>query len=128
MALQSGLQVEGARELRRTLKKAGDDLGDLKEAHAAAAGIVAPAARANAPVGPTGRLSSSVRPGATKTQSVIRAGKAAVPYAAVQEFGWPARNIAAQPFVRPAAQDTEPQWTALFQAAINRILNRIKGD
>lgn len=126
MATQAGLQVVGARELRRTAKKAGDDLGDLKEAHAAAAGIVAPVARSAAPHG-SGALAASVRPSGTKTQSVIRAGKKSVPYAGVQEFGWPARNIRPQPFIVPAAQDTESQWVALFEAAVDRIINRIKG-
>ncbi|MFT4299319.1 MAG: hypothetical protein QM597_06775 [Aeromicrobium sp.] len=121
------LRVKGGRELRRTLKQAGDDLGDLKQAHAAAAGIVAPVARANAPVGATGRLAASVRPGASKTESMIRAGKKSVPYAGVHEFGWPDRNIAAQPFIIPAAHDTEPRWVTLFEIALNRILNRIQG-
>ena len=126
MVVKTGVAIKGGREFRASAKRAGDDLSDLKEAHAAAAGIVAPVARAAAPVS-SGRLAASVRPGATKTASIIRAGKKSVPYAGVQEFGWPARNITAQPFVVPAAQETEPRWIPLFEAALDRIIKKIKG-
>lgn len=127
MVVKTGVAIKGGREFRASAKRAGDDLSDLKEAHAAAAGIVAPVARASAPVGTSGRLAASVRPGATKTASIIRAGKKSVPYAGVQEFGWPARNIEPQPFVVPAAQETESRWVPLFEAALERIIRRIKG-
>ena len=120
------VRIEGARELRATMKKAGDDLTDLKTANAQVAGIVAPVAAGAAPVR-TGRLAATVRPAGTKVAAIVRAGRAAVPYAGPIEFGWPGHNIAAQPFIVPAAHDTEPQWTEVYWQAVNRIINRIRG-
>lgn len=125
-ATSAGIRVEGAKQLRRTLRKAGDDLTELKAAHGKAAGLVATAARPRTPHR-TGRLAASVRPGATKTSAIIRAGKAAVPYANPIHWGWPSRHIAAQPWLSATAQETEPRWTALYDAAVTRVLDTIKG-
>ena len=120
------VRLEGARELRRTLRAAGDDLGDLKRAHAEAAGIVVPVAQAGAPR-ETGKLAATIRGSGTKTQAIVRAGFAAVPYAGVQEWGWPARNIPAQPYLIPAGQATEPAWIGAYEAEVDRILAKVKG-
>lgn len=121
------LEVQGGRELRRTLKAAGNDLSDLKEAHRDVADIVAPAARAEAPIGSTGRLAGSVRGSGAAASSTIRAGRASVPYAGPIHWGWPGRNIEPNPFIVRGAEQTEPRWTDTFRRAIERIVNRIKG-
>ena len=123
---RSLIKVEGARQLRATMKRAGDDLSDLKAANAAVAGIVAPIAAGAAPVR-TGRLAATVRPSGTRTAAIVRAGRSAVPYAGPIEFGWPGHNVTAQPFIVPAAHDTEPQWTEVYWTAVNRIIDRIRG-
>jgi phage gpG-like protein len=120
------LDVEGGKELRRSLKAAGDDLADLKEAHAEAARTVATAAKGTAPVR-TGRLAASIRGSGTKTGAIVRAGGARVPYAAIQEFGWPRHNIVGQPYLVPAARETEPDWRRAYEAAVKRILAKVKG-
>ena len=121
------VRVEGARRLRSTLKAAGDDLSDLKAAHARAAAIVTARAGSAAPVGPTGRLAASVRGSGTKQGAFVRAGSAAVPYAGVQEWGWSARHVPAQPFVVPSAMETEPIWHEAYTAEVEAILDRVKG-
>ena len=68
------VEVDGARQLRRTLKQAGSDLDDLKTLHRKVSQMVADLAAARAPIGPTGRLQASIRAGATKTAGVVRAG------------------------------------------------------
>jgi hypothetical protein len=120
------VEVVGGRQLRASLKAAGDDLSDLKDAHAEAANVVATTGRVTAPRR-TGRLGSTVRGTGTKTQSVIRAGYAAVPYAGVVHWGWPAHNIKAQPWLADAAASTEPRWFPVFVAEVQRILDRVKG-
>src|SRR5262245_10148527 len=120
------VRVEGARELRRTLKKAGDDLADLRDLHRQVAGVIVPVATAGAPH-LTGRLAGSLRTGATKTQAIVRAGSAAVPYAGVQEWGWPRRRIRPQPFVVPAAHETEPRWTGIYLDGVQAIVDKVKG-
>jgi hypothetical protein len=121
------VQVQGARELRSSMKRAGEDLQQLKEAHAKVAAQVAPVARSLAPHG-TGRLAGSGRPGASQRAAILRFGSKAIPYAGVQEWGWGRRNIPAQPYATRAARQTEPTWTLTYQAAVDQILSRIKGD
>lgn len=122
----AGIRVEGAANLRRTMRKAGDDLGDLQEAHAAAAAIAGARARETAPQR-TGRLASSVRWSGAKATATVRAGGASVPYAMPIHWGWPARGIPAQPFISEAARATESAWTAVYEAAVEAILHRVKG-
>lgn len=124
---EAGIRVEGAASLRRTLRRAGEDLQDLKEAHAAAGAIAGGRARDTAPRGPSGRLAASVRWSGAAASATIRAGSAGVPYALPIHWGWPRRGIPAQPFISTAAQATEPAWTAVYEAAVERILGRVKG-
>lgn len=126
MAVKAGIQVEGAAQLRRTLKAAGDDLQDLTDAHRKVGTFVTSAATPRAPRR-SGALASSGRPGATKAGAFIRYGGARVPYARPIHWGWPRRNIKAQPWAYQTAIDTRPAWTALYQDAVNRVLARIRG-
>lgn len=126
MAREAGIRVDGARQLRSTLRRAGDDLSDLKDIHAEVGRIVEPVARAGAPV-VSGRLAATVRSSGTKTQTVVRAGYASVPYAGPIHWGWPARRIRPRPFIADAAKKTEPRWVLAFKTGVDRILNKIKG-
>lgn len=119
--------VDGARELRRQLKAAGDDLTDLKEANKAAAQIVELSSVALAPVA-TGALMQSIRSSGTKTAGVVRAGRASLPYAGPIHWGWPKRNIKAQPFMLNAAHQTEPQWIEAYTDLVDKALQKVKGQ
>lgn len=125
-ARTEGIRVEGAKELRATLKRAGDDLGDLKAAHSEAAQLVTGVSRARAPKR-SGTLAGSVRGSGAATTATIRAGGSRVPYAGPIHYGWPAHNIAPQPFISEAAQATEPAWVHLYDQAVEKILDRVKG-
>ncbi|WP_165217242.1 HK97 gp10 family phage protein [Schaalia sp. ZJ1691] len=120
------VQIEGARELRRQLKAAGDDLKDLSAAHRKAADIAARAARTAAPV-KTGRLAGSIRASGTKTAGIIRAGRKAIPYANPIEFGWAARGIKAHPFLTVSAKRTEPVWVPIYMQELEKTLDKVKG-
>lgn len=122
----AGIQVEGMTTLRRTLRQAGDDLQDLREAHATAARIAATASAALAPR-LTGRLASSVRGSGTKTAATLRAGFASVPYAGPIHWGWPARGITAQPFLSQGAQDSEGRWLPIYEAAVDGAIQKVRG-
>lgn len=120
------VQVRGARELRRSLRKAGGDMQQVKTLHAEVGGIVAGAARPATPHR-SGRLAGTVRSSGTQTASIVRAGRASVPYAGPIHYGWPARHIKPQPWMTEAARATEPRWFATFTAGIERILATIRG-
>jgi len=120
------VRVDGARELRRTLKAAGDDLEDLKHVHATVAKYVALRAAATAPR-KSGRLAGSVRGSQAKTSATVRGGGARVPYANPIHWGWPHRHIAANPFLVNAAHQTEPTWTKYYLREVERILSHVHG-
>lgn len=121
----SQLQLKGAAQLAKGLRQAGADLKDLRDINEQAAQIVAPAAKALAPQR-SGRLTKSIRAGATQKAGVVRAGNnGKVKYAGVINYGWPKHNIKATMFANKAAKNTEPQWTQLYADAVQKIINRI---
>lgn len=122
------VRVEGAAQLRRTLKGASKDLlKQMAGTHKAVSGLVATQARPAAPRR-TGALAASVRPGGTQTKAVVRVGGAAVPYAGPIHWGWAARNIPAQPFVARVVDTNEPQIVEAYLARVDDILGQVKGD
>lgn len=120
----AGVRVDGARKLRSTLRAAGRGLDELKHAHAVAARIVAGAA---SPPILSGALASTVRSSGTNTAGIVRAGRKTVPYAAVHEYGWPRRGIAATAYLRTAAAATEPSWLPIYTDTVDHVLARVKG-
>lgn len=125
----AAFRAEGAANLRRTLRAAGDDLTDLRNAHARAGMIASAEGVRRAPRAPgSNMLASTVRFGATKTAATIRAGNnSTVPYAGVIHYGWPARNITAQPWLTEAAQATEPEWIPIYERAVESALAQVRG-
>jgi hypothetical protein len=120
------VKVDGAKELRRTLKKAGADLSDFAAANAEAGRIVVGDAP-NWIHSRSGDLAGSLRAGSGKTAAVVRAGYKKIPYAGVVEWGWPARNIRPHPFLTTAAKATEPTWTEAYMTRLDAIVGKIKG-
>lgn len=120
------VEVRGARELRSSLRKAGKDLTEMKAAHAAVASVVARVAAARAPKR-SGRLSATTRAAGTTTAAVVRAGFKSVPYAGLIHWGWPARNIKAQPFLSDAATGSEGAWLPIYEGAVEEALAQVKG-
>ena len=123
---QGYVKVEGARELRRALKKAENDVERqaLKQAHRDAAEVVARRAAQIAPE-VSGLLAGNIRASGTQTKGIVRAGSKKVPYAGPIHFGWPARNIGPQPFLYEAADDRVDEVLGLYLERIEGILDRI---
>lgn len=119
-----GLSVEGGRQLRAALKRAGIELRDLKAAHLQVAQLVA--SRARAPVA-TGRLAASMRAAGTQSAAIVRAGGASVPYAGPIHWGWPDRHITAQPWIVEAAEATHDTWEGMYMHALEQIIDNIEG-
>lgn len=119
------VEVDGLKQLRRSLKAAGEGLEDLKAANRQAADTAAGGAKP--PVGPTGRLAGSIRTSGTAAAGIIRAGRAAIPYAQPIHWGWPKRGIPANPFLSDGATATESKWVPVYEAHIEAILAKIEG-
>lgn len=120
------VEIEGARRLRSTLRKAGASLSDLKAPNRAAATIVAGHAQSVVPR-KTGRLAGTIRPAATQRAGIVRAGYKRVPYAGPVHWGWPKRRIKAQPFLARTAKVTEPIWVKEYELVMRASILQVKG-
>lgn len=120
------VRVEGLNELVRTLRRAGRDLEDLKDANRRAGEIAADAARGFVPER-SGRLAGSIRTARQARLARVQAGRASIPYAGPIHWGWPARHIRAQPFLSEGAVESEPRWTAVFFDDVQRALDKVRG-
>ncbi len=136
MAKQTGgfgtpMAVEGAKELQQLIRRIGDkDLKKaLRDAHKNVAELVSKRAKQVVP-SQSGRLKKSIGARAGQRDSKVKAGsKARVPYAGVIEFGWPARGIKAQPFMRRALSDKyrDGELVKTYETEIGDVLRRIEG-
>lgn len=123
----------GARQLRASLKRLGDDLGDFAEVHARVGGLVAREASGRVR-SRSGALAGSSRPGHGKTSALVRFGGARVPYAGAVHWGTGARpgrrgphNITPQRFATTAAAESEPTWVEWYLEAVERMVAKVRG-
>jgi hypothetical protein len=98
------VSVEGIKQVETLINKLSADIESNIELNRELSQTLSQKASSMAPR-LTGALASSVvgNPSAQKAQ--IAAGNDSVPYAGVQEYGWPDRNIKAQPYLRPAVNN-----------------------
>ena len=124
--MAKGVEVKGAKEVARTLKKAGVALDDLKEANAKVSRIVAAEARVIVPHD-RGRLRGSIRPTRAARKVTVVSGSARVPYAGVIHWGWRKRNIKRQPFLTDAVTRTRRRWIREYEHDVAAELRKVKG-
>ena len=122
--IEATIRVEGLNQLVRTMRKAGIDMADLKEANKAAGTIVATRGRGVAPR-LTGKLAASIRPSKTARKAVVRAGGSNIRYARFQEFG--SSKNTAKHYLYGSAEYTQPQWLPQYEIEMSRIIARING-
>lgn len=116
------VEVKGAKQLRADLTRAGVDMQEWKDTHALVAGIVAGAVRAPRR---SGRLAGSVRPAGQARAAIVRAGGAKVPYAGVQEWGWPKHGITGRHYLTGAAKSTESRWLTSYETRVQEIVDSV---
>jgi hypothetical protein len=95
------ITITGVKEVKDTLDKLGKDLESNIELNKELSTTLSQKASAMAPR-LTGALASSVQGNPSAEKAQILAGSNTVVYAGVQEYGWPEKNIQAQPYLRPA--------------------------
>lgn len=128
---RANVEVRGARQLTASLRRAGMDMQQLKDAHKRAAEIVANAARAGAPRR-TGALAATVRAAGTARAGIVRAGFRRTPYAGPNNWGWPSGsgprgNFSGTNFITDAAKATEPAWVPVYLQDLENIIDKVKG-
>ncbi len=115
------IRITGLRKTLAALSKAGADAESMRELmHAIGMTVV----RAAGPPVLTGRTSSTLRAGRGKTKAVVRAGGARAPYAPVPHYGWPARNIAPNPWLATALQQTRSRVLAQLDRGLGDLLKK----
>ena len=117
------VKVKGLREVVRSFNQYEGAIDDLKEANAKIGQKVSQSAIATAPK-LSGTLASTIRPNRAKNNVQIKAGGARVPYAGVIEYGWPAHNIEAQPYLRRAAWDNRSYVIDQYSANLESLKRR----
>jgi len=101
---EANISIQGVKEVTDSLDKLARDLKSNIELNKELSTTLSQKASAMAPK-LTGALASSVQGNPSAEKAQILAGSAAVPYAGVQEYGWPERNIRPQPYLNPAVKD-----------------------
>lgn len=115
------LRVDGLGKTLRSMQRAGADADDMKDLMFTLGSIVVAAAQ---PPRADGTLAATLRAGRGKTKAVVRAGGARAPYAGVIHYGWPSRNIAPQPFLTDALNNTRAQILSKLDAGLADLLRK----
>lgn len=124
------LDVQGLKDFQRDLRAADKELDSdysprLRAANKAVAELVAVEARSRAPV-LSGRLSASIGAGASGRSAYVKAGTPGrVPYAPIQEFGWPGHGISPQPFLYPAIAAKSESAVEEYAESIDAIMRPV---
>lgn len=122
MAL-AGVRVDGLAAVVRDLQAIGLEVEDLKDAFQTISQLGARAAAAHVR-SDSGRLAGDVRGNRAKSKAVITAGRASLPYAGVQNYGWPAHNISPQGFMQKADRELQPISLRLLEREVNRQIRK----
>ena len=118
--MAQSITATGVKELRRELRRMGDDLEDLKARNLDVATLVSDRAKDLVPRR-TGNLADTIRPAGTKTAGRVRAGFKRVPYAGVIHFGHPARGIQPQPFLYDALDQRRGEVFDAYFKGVKKI-------
>jgi hypothetical protein len=121
MAISGGVRVEGLNRLIRDLQSLGVSVDELKEGMSSIAAKGAQLAASFAPH-KSGKLAASVRGNRAKAKAVVMAGGARVPYAGVQNYGWPKRNITGSHYMQRADQAIRPVLVPMLEANIIKLI------
>ncbi len=121
MAVRVSTRVEGLSKLVRQLEQLSGDVEDVKDTMARIAKLGAQYASSFAPK-LSGALSSSIRGNRAKARAVVTAGRAATPYAGVQNYGWPKRNIPATSFMQRADKKLQPKALDLLDEGLRKAI------
>lgn len=133
--MSEAVRVEGARELRSTLRRLSRDLATdgFKDTNAAVGSLVAGTSRTTAPQR-SGRLSGSIRASRAATSATVRAGGAAVPYANAIHWGTGARrglrgphNIRRRPWIWEAVNRDQERIETLYFDRLEQLVRKVHG-
>jgi phage gpG-like protein len=120
---EANISIQGVKEVTDSLNKMARDLESNIELNKELSTTLSQKASALAPK-LTGALASSVKGNPSAEKAQILAGSAAVPYAGVIEYGWPDRNIDAQPYLNPAVNDNMGYIIEKYNDSIQKAIKQ----
>jgi hypothetical protein len=115
--------ITGATTVASTMRQAGRALGDMTQANQSAADIFTALARVRAPH-LTGALANATQAAASKDAAGIAND---LPYYGPIHYGWPEHNIEAQPYVDEAVAESQDQWLAVYEQAVEDACDMVRG-
>jgi hypothetical protein len=124
---EANITITGVEQVKDTLDKLGRDLESNTELNKELSTTLSQKASAMAPR-LTGALASSVKGNPSAEKAQIMAGSSAVPYAGVQEYGWPEKNIQAQPYLRPAVYNNLGYIIEKYNESIQKAIKQYNLD
>jgi phage gpG-like protein len=127
MAEAIEISIEGVKQVSDTLDKLGRDLESNLDLNKELSSTLSQKASAMAPR-LTGALASSVQGNPSAEKAQILAGSDAVPYAGVQEYGWPQKNIQAKPYLRPAVFNNMGYIVEKYNESISNAIKKYNLD
>lgn len=127
MAEAIEISIEGVKQVQDTLDKLGRDLESNLDLNKELSSTLSQKASVMAPR-LTGALASSVQGNPSAEKAQILAGSDAVPYAGVQEYGWPQKNIKAQPYLRPAVFNNMGYIVEKYNDSISNAIKKYNLD
>lgn len=126
------IDVQGARELRASMRRAGADMQQMKDAHAAVARVAEGGIRAAAPKA-SGKLAGTVRSSGTLSAAIVRAGRKSTPYPGANNWGWPQAqggirgSFGGNFWMQQGARATQTAWVNIYSSEVQKIADSIKG-
>jgi hypothetical protein len=124
---EAQINITGIKEVTDKLNKLAKDLESNIELNKELSTTLAQKASAMAPR-LTGALASSVKGNPSAEKAQIMAGSQAVVYAGVQEYGWPGKNIQAQPYLRPAVYNNLGYIIEKYNDSIQKRIKKYNLD
>ena len=119
--------IKGLNEVKNIIEKFSNEIGNDLSLNKELSSTLSQKASAMAPR-LTGALASTVVGNPSEKKAQILAGSAAVPYAGVIEYGWPEKNIQAQPYLRPAVHNNMGYIIAKYEDSIRTTIKKYNLD
>ena len=118
------VKVEGAREVRKSLRALGQGTRDMTEVHRKVAGmVIGPAAARSRHL--TGALAGSYRVKASAAKAQV---SSRLVYAPVQEFGWPRHGITPSHALESTVEDLAPTIRDAYGRHVADLVDRINAN
>lgn len=121
------VKIEGLEQVKASLDNLAKDLENNLDLNKELSTTLAQKASTMAPR-LTGALASSVVGNPSSNKAQIVAGNGAVPYAGVIEYGWPDKNIEAQPYLVPAVTQNMGYIVAKYNDSIDSAIKKYNLD